>query len=103
MKADKKTLKTLLGGFSVGLTNGLFGAGGGILAVMLLKKAGMSQKDAHANSVAVIIPLCCVSATLYYLRGNIDMHTALWLIPFGLIGAVIGTFIPFAAHLLRNS
>ena len=43
-------------GFFIGIINGLLGAGGGMLAVPALKKLGLSQKDAHRNALAVILP-----------------------------------------------
>ena len=52
-------------GAACGLLNGLFGAGGGMAAVPLLKAGGLPQKKAHATSLAVILPLAAVSAAFY--------------------------------------
>lgn len=89
MKTENK--KLLLGGFFIGVVNGLLGAGGGMLAVPLLKKSGMSQADSQANSVAVILPLTVVSALLYLATNKVDLTDAVRFIPGGLLGAVIGT------------
>ena len=40
----------------IGFLNGLLGAGGGMVAVPVLKKE-MDTKQAHATSIAVIIPI----------------------------------------------
>ena len=78
---------------AVGLVNGVFGAGGGMLAVPLLKKQGLDQKSAHANAVAVILPITVLSAVLYLARGNVALADSLAYIPTGLIGSCIATFL----------
>lgn len=51
---EKKT-KYRLSGVAAGLTNGIFGGGGGIpLLVLLTKWAGVEEKKAFATCVAVI-------------------------------------------------
>lgn len=87
----KKRLKHLIFGFFIGIINGLLGAGGGMLAVPALKNAGLDQKDAHRNAVAVILPLAVFSAVLYVNGGKVEIGDALPFIPWGLLGAVTGT------------
>ena len=89
---NKDTLKNSFYGLLVGVVNGLFGAGGGMLAVPILKKIGLSQKEAHANAIAVIVPVTLVSASLYLLRGSVEFKDALYYVPTGVIGALLGTF-----------
>lgn len=88
----KDGLKNGVQGIAVGLVNGVFGAGGGMLAVPLLKKSGLDQKSAHANAVAVILPITVISAILYILKGKVALSDSFTYIPTGLIGAVIATF-----------
>ena len=78
-------------GVLIGICNGLFGAGGGIVAVEVLKKNGLDQKKAQSTSIAVILPLCVFSAILYLFRAPFDFKIVLILAPFGLIGALLGT------------
>ena len=85
--------KNVLGGIAIGFINGLLGAGGGMIAVPVLKKLGFSQKDAQANAIAVILPISIISAVLYLLQGNVTISEAVIYIPGGLIGTVIGTFL----------
>ena len=67
---EKKT-KYRLSGVAAGLTNGIFGGGGGIpLLVLLTKWAGVEEKKAFATCVAVIFPMCAGSAALPYLLGG---------------------------------
>ncbi len=87
----KKKLLTTIAGFFVGVINGLLGAGGGMLAVPLLKKLGMEQKDAHRNAVAVTLPLTVLSAVLYISSGKTDVVDSFIFIPTGLVGAYLGT------------
>lgn len=79
-------------GAASGLLNGLFGSGGGIIAVPLLEKSGEEPKKAHAESLAVILPLSVASAAVYLFRnGDILSGRDLWIIPAGLAGAALGS------------
>ena len=89
----EKINKSKIGFFLAGVINGLLGAGGGMVAVPLLKGRGLSQKQAQASSIAIILPLSIISAVLYGIKGNLDVAKSLKFIPFGLIGALLGTFI----------
>ena len=92
LKNIKKTLKSAALGVGVGLINGVFGAGGGMLAVPILKSQGLNQKSAHANAVAVILPITVLSAVLYLVKGTVSLADSLAFIPTGFIGSVIAAF-----------
>ena len=88
---NKEILHKLFGGFLVGTVNGLFGAGGGMVAVPMLKKLGVTGKEAHSSSVAVILPISVFSLVIYLLKGRVGLSAGIpYIIP-GLIGALIGT------------
>lgn len=89
----KKFIKNAFFGLLIGIVNGMLGAGGGMLAVPALKNNGMCQKEAHANAVAVILPITLVSATLYVIRGNVEIHDAVPFAVWGVFGATIATLI----------
>ena len=57
----RKNMKMALLGLVTGIANGFFGSGGGILAVTLLQKQGLPSRQAHATSIAIILPLSLVS------------------------------------------
>lgn len=82
-------MKLAVTGALAGAVNGFFGGGGGMVLVPLLRGwIGMEDRRAFATSVAVMLPMCAVSATAYMLRGGIDLSTA-W--PFLLGGLAGGT------------
>ena len=79
--------KYAVAGGAAGLANGFFGGGGGSVFVPLLTGyCGLDQRRAFATSVAVILPLCALSAGVYLLRGGLDLMAAL---PY-LIGGALG-------------
>lgn len=88
----KKAINFILGAVT-GFLNGLFGSGGGVVAVPCLEKSGAEPKKAHATSVALIFGLSVITAVAYLLGGRLDFGLAWRFIPYGLIGAVIGTFL----------
>ncbi len=89
----KKTLKNALSGIAIGIVNGMLGAGGGMVAVPLLKKSGMEQKQAHANAVAVILPISVVSAVIYLINGQVRISDAIGFMPSGVAGSVVATLL----------
>lgn len=89
----KKLLKNCLFGLFTGLVNGTFGAGGGMVAVPVLKSTGMKQDTAQQNAVAVILPITLLSAGIYLFKGYVKITDALPFIPTGLLGALSGTYL----------
>ena len=93
MKALKKEkIMTALSGLSIGFVNGLLGAGGGIIAVPILKRLGLERTEAHANAVAVILPITLLSAALYLFKGYASLSDSFIFIPGGLVGSLMGTY-----------
>ena len=88
----KINLLTAAAGLAVGIVNGLLGAGGRMIAVPLLKRLGLSQKQAHANAVAVILPITVLRAALYLIKGYVSLTDSFVFIPGGLVGSLIGTY-----------
>ena len=75
----------------MGIANGLFGSGGGIVAVPMLEHDGTEVKKAHATSIAITLPLSLISSFVYFSKGSIDVVYALKFIPFGIAGVFIGS------------
>ena len=85
-----KTKYKLLTGVTAGLLNGLFGSGGGVVAVPLLERSELEQRKCHATSVVLIFVLSLFSTVMYALKGSLDVSTALEFVPAGLLGAFVG-------------
>ena len=89
-KHKKQGIKDIFFGFLTGLLSAAAGAGGGMITVPYLKSRGFSQKAAQQNAVAVILPLCAFSASLYILKGYVTLKQSLVFMPAGLAGAAAG-------------
>ena len=92
MKVGKKgKFSRIACGVLVGIANSLFGGGGGMLAVPLLQKTGLDEKQAHATAILVILPVSLLSFSLYALRGYVSLPvlipTAIGVIFGGVLGA----------------
>ena len=86
-----KGLWYALAGAAAGVVNGFFGGGGGqVLVPMLAGKCALEQRKSFATSVAVIAPLCALSAAIYWWRGQLDWALALPYLAGGLIGGFFG-------------
>lgn len=66
-------IKILLGGAAVGAANGLFGGGGGMIAVPLLERMGRPARRAHATAIAVVLPATALSAAVYLFEGAVPL------------------------------
>lgn len=106
MKAEhSKWGRFALSGALAGLVNGFFGGGGGMLLVpMLTQVCGVERKRAFATSVAVILPLCVLSAGIYLFQGGLDLAAALPYLAGGAVGGWIGghTFHAVPSEWLRR-
>ena len=88
-----KKILTAVCGIFIGFINGLLGAGGGMLAVPILKKFGLSQREAHENAIAVILPITVLSAMIYIFKDYVSISDSYSYLPTGLLGAVIATYL----------
>lgn len=93
MVSKQKSVKRILAGLFTGIVNGLFGGGGGMVAVPLMKNMlGYDEKRAHATAILVIAPVCAVSAVTYIVNGyfaaDVVIPAALGSVAGGLVGAM---------------
>lgn len=101
----RNLLKTASIGVCVGFCNGLFGSGGGIIAVPAMEKLlGAEEHKAHATAIAVILPLTVVSLIPYIFKGFFDFTLAWQTSLGGIIGGVIGAVLlkKLSAPLLKK-
>ena len=65
-KMERKFFYAGIGGACTGLANGLFGGGGGMIAVPYLERvAHYKTASAHATAIAVVLPATITSAVVY--------------------------------------
>ena len=84
-------LKKLSAGLCSGFLNGLFGSGGGVVAVLFLRDLTKDEKKAHASATLMILVLSIISLAFYGSRTEIPWQQGFALVPGGLAGAVFGT------------
>jgi len=90
----KKIFLLLLCGAVIGLVNGFFGGGGGMICVPLLEEIlSLPEKCAHATALVVIFPISFVSALVYCLSGHLE-STSFLVVSVGVIlGGICGSFL----------
>lgn len=89
--SGKKKVAMILAGLFIGAVNGLFGAGGGMLAVPCLTYIGsLDEKSAHATAIALILPLCLVSSIAYGVGASFENGVILPTVLGVTIGGILG-------------
>ncbi len=79
-------------GLISGIVNGLFGAGGGTVAVLALTFVfDISQHKAQATAISIILPLSLISGFIYYKNGFTALDITLQVALGGIIGSYIGS------------
>ena len=61
-----------------------------MLVPALTDLCGLEERKAFATSVAVILPLCLLSAGIYWLRGGLELTAALPYLLGGALGGWMG-------------
>lgn len=88
------TVATVTAALLTGIANGLFGGGGGMLAVPAYTVfQGMETKKAHATAVAAILPLSLISAIIYIANGNFNPSFGYYVCGAVIIGGITGSFL----------
>lgn len=78
-------------GLCTGFANGLFGSGGGTIAVPAMERfLHTEEHKAHATAIAVILPLSLLSLGIYLWKGEIIWQIALWASLGGVAGGFVG-------------
>lgn len=86
-----KLIKMIIIGLAAGMANGLFGSGGGTIAVpAMVLLLGAEEHRAHATAISIILPLTIVSAFFYISGSLIDWGTTLKVTMGGMVGGYIG-------------
>jgi uncharacterized protein len=84
-------------GVAFGAMAGLLGIGGGVFIVpFLVLGLALSQQDAEATSLAVVVPSAIAASALLQRRGVGDLRLGLRIGAMGVAGAVAGAFAAIA-------
>ena len=86
----KQQTKWALTGAGAGVIGGFFGGGGGMIAVPLLQKSGLSSRQVFATSLGVILPLTVASLVVALFRDGLDLGAAWPYLVGGAVGGIIG-------------
>lgn len=87
----KKIFLHSLCGIVIGFINGLFGAGGGIITIILLERIlKFEPHKAHASTVAIIFCVTIVSSFIYVKNGIYDIPLTLKTAIGGIAGGIVG-------------
>jgi uncharacterized membrane protein YfcA len=86
--------RTWLAGVLTGIVNGMFGAGGGLIAIVTLKRiCSLDEHSAHAATIGLILPLSVVSVAVYFAGSVIDLNAALLVALGALPGGAAGAWL----------
>ena len=85
--------KRLTAGVLTGAVNGLFGGGGGMVAVPLLKNMlGYEDKQAHATAICIIAAVCAASAIVYIINGYAALDVIIPAAAGSVAGGMVGAY-----------
>ena len=88
---NRSVIVLVAAGAGAGFLSGLFGVGGGLVIVpALVLLVGMAQHRAHATSLAAIIPIAIVGASIFGRANNVDLVAAARLVVGSLAGVQVG-------------
>ncbi len=80
-------------GLIIGLINGFFGGGGGMVCVPLLLLLGLKNKQAQATAILVMVPISIASGFVYYTNGHIEWYLTLLVALGSVLGGVLGALL----------
>lgn len=94
MKSMADNKKFAVTGALAGLANGFFGAGGGLFLVPLfIRWIKLSDREAFATSVFVVLPMCGASVVVYLLKGGLDLSFASPYLIGGFFGGILAGYL----------
>ena len=93
LSAKEKIVLCLCGAL-IGLINGFFGGGGGMICVPLLERLlHFPSKYSHATAIVIILPISFVSAVIYFLSGNLETLPFVAVGSGVVLGGILGSFL----------
>lgn len=91
---NNKYIKFIIIGLAAGMANGLFGSGGGTIAVPAMVFF-LEEEDhkAHASALLIILPLTLISCFFYLSQAYVDWNITWRAMAGGVVGGTIGAFL----------
>lgn len=89
-------LLTVLAGFFSGIIGGMGIGGGAVLIPVLTVFLGIGQKQAQCANLIYFIPTAIAALAVHIKKKSVDFKVALPIIGFGVLGAVLGSWIAVA-------
>ncbi len=94
-----RNIRLMAAGGAAGAVNGLFGAGGGMALVPMLRGVvKLSEACVFPSSVTIILPICVISAAISFSGGPVDFQLLLPLLigstAGGILAGLLGAKIP---------
>ncbi len=72
-KKIQKNLYLMISGIAIGIVNGFFGGGGGMICIPILEKIlKIDNKKSHATALAIMLPIGISSAIIYLIKIPMD-------------------------------
>ena len=93
-KSKIDLLVVILFGAIIGLVNGFFGGGGGMICVPFLENIlKLETKYAHATTLCVIFPLSLCSSIVYITKNSVDILSLIIITLGSLVGGIVGAIL----------
>ena len=92
-KKNKKhsNIISIIIGAVVGFINGFFGGGGGMVCVPFLENfMGYENKQAHATTLCVILPLSIFSCFVYLYKNDLNFFDVIFITLGAVVGGIVG-------------
>lgn len=90
----KNFILLVISGVCIGIVNGLFGGGGGMLCVPVLKSVSMLEdRRAHATAIFVMLPISIASTIIYITTVGASLFPCLWVSIGSIAGGIVGAFV----------
>ncbi len=89
----KKVCGLVLAGVFIGVINGFFGGGGGMICVTALLLLGLKNKNAQATAILIMLPISIASAIVYYSSGFVEWDMVLNVAIGSVIGGIVGAYL----------
>lgn len=95
---------TILAGFFSGIVSGMGIGGGAILIPILTMFLNVGQQGAQCVNLVYFIPTAIAALVIHIKNKSVDFKAALPIIAFGIIGAILGSWIAvyMSADVLRK-